>query len=126
MNLVSNAFEAMPGGGTIEVRTLDRSVVRPIVGYSYIEAGDYAILEISDTGVGIAERDIDKIFEPYFTTKDFGSGIGLTMVYKVVKEHMGDISVSSRPDKGTTFMITFPIPQREKHLLNYSGDNDEV
>ena len=103
MNIVKKAITAMPDGGILRVSTRRR--------------GDDAILRITDNGVGMNEEVLSKIFEPYFTTRDFGSGIGLTMVYKVVKEHMGDISVHSRPGTGTTFTITLPVPQREKHLL---------
>jgi len=112
LNIVKNAISAMPDGGTLTVRTVRR--------------GDAVVLSVADTGTGMSEEVLNKIFEPYFTTKDFGSGIGLTMVYKVVKEHMGDISVASQEGKGTTFTITLPVPQREKHLLHYSGEGDEV
>ncbi len=109
MNLVKNAISAMPDGGMLRVSTQTR--------------GDQALLRISDNGIGMTEEVRDKIFEPYFTTKDFGSGIGLTLVYKVVKEHMGDISVISKEGHGTTFTITLPLPQREKHLLGWKGDS---
>lgn len=109
MNLVKNAISAMPNGGTLRVSTQKR--------------GDQALLRISDNGNGMSSDVRDKIFEPYFTTKDFGSGIGLTLVYKVVKEHMGDISVISKEGHGTTFTITLPLPQREQHLLGWKGDS---
>ncbi|HKK49358.1 MAG TPA: ATP-binding protein [Alkalispirochaeta sp.] len=108
MNLVKNAISAMPNGGMLRVSTQKR--------------GDQALLRISDNGNGMSSDVRDKIFEPYFTTKDFGSGIGLTLVYKVVKEHMGDISVISKEGHGTTFTITLPLPQREQHLLGWKGD----
>ncbi len=108
MNLVKNAISAMPDGGMLRVSTQKR--------------GDQALLRISDNGTGMSPDVRDKIFEPYFTTKDFGSGIGLTLVYKVVKEHMGDISVISKEGQGTTFTITLPLPQREQHLLGWKGD----
>ena len=112
LNIVKNAISAMPEGGTLTVSTQQK--------------GDEVLLKIEDTGVGMSEEVLNKIFEPYFTTKDFGSGIGLTLVYKVVKEHMGDISVVSHEGKGSSFTITFPVPQREKHLLNWRGETDEV
>lgn len=112
LNIVKNAISAMPDGGTL--------------GASSLQQGDVVILKITDTGLGMSEETLNKIFEPYFTTKDFGSGIGLTMVYKVVKEHMGDISVVSQEGKGASFSMSFPVPQREQHLLNYEGGNDEV
>ena len=112
MNLVKNALAAMPNGGTLSFSTERR--------------GDEVLLRIMDTGEGISEENLGKIFEPYFTTKDFGSGIGLTLVYKVVKEHKGEISVVSQPGEGTTFSILFPIPQRVQHLLSWSGESGEV
>ncbi|MFP4066979.1 MAG: two-component system sensor histidine kinase NtrB [Spirochaetaceae bacterium] len=108
MNIVKNAIAAMPEGGTLSIRTRCR--------------GESVELSIEDTGEGMPEEVREKIFEPYFTTRDFGSGIGLTLVYKVVKEHMGEISVSSEEGQGSTFTITFPVPQREQHLLEWSGE----
>jgi len=112
LNIVKNAISAMPDGGVFTVSSRHQ--------------GDVVILKIKDTGLGMSEEVLNKIFEPYFTTKDFGSGIGLTMVYKVVKEHMGDISVVSQEGKGSSFSISFPVPQREQHLLNYEGGSSEV
>ncbi len=62
---------------------------------------------------------LDKVFEPYFTTKEFGSGLGLTIVYKIVKEHQAEIAVDSEPGKGTTMKLQFPIPQPERQLIDY-------
>jgi len=112
LNLIKNAISAMPEGGTITVTTRSN--------------GENVFLDISDTGIGISEELMDKIFEPYFTTKDFGSGLGLTVVYKIMKEHMGEIGVKSREGEGTTFTLTFPIPQKEQKLLGWKGENDEV
>jgi PAS domain S-box-containing protein len=109
MNIVKNGLAAMPEGGTLTVKTRCRS--------------DNVELVIRDTGEGMPEDVREKIFEPYFTTRDFGSGIGLTLVYKVVKEHMGEISVQSEEGKGSRFILTFPVPQREQHLLEWSGED---
>ena len=108
LNMIKNAISAMPDGGVLSVSTLQH--------------GNEALIRLSDTGSGIDDDVLEKIFEPYFTTKDFGSGIGLTLVYKVVKEHMGDISVISQKGKGTTFTIVLPVPQHEQQLLGYEGD----
>jgi len=105
LNIVKNAIAAMPEGGTLGVSTEQR--------------GGWLRLSISDTGAGIPEEILEKIFEPYFTTKDFGSGLGLTLVYKIVKEHLGDIQVTSKVGEGTTFTLAFPIPQKEKRLIAY-------
>ena len=60
-----------------------------------------------------------KIFEPYFTTKEFSSGLGLTLVFKIVKEHCGDIALKTKPNEGTTFYLNFPVQVGEKKLLGY-------
>jgi len=112
LNIVKNAIAAMPDGGSL---TIETSVHDDIV-----------YLNITDTGIGIPENIINKIFEPYFTTKEFGSGIGLTIVYKIIKEHLGDITVSSRENEGTTFCISFPVPQKEQRLLAYKGEIYEI
>jgi signal transduction histidine kinase len=69
--------------------------------------------------VGIEQENLDKIFEPYFTTKESGSGLGLTNVFKIIKEHRADISVDSQPGKGASFIISFPVPENEQQLLEY-------
>jgi PAS domain S-box-containing protein len=111
MNIVKNALAAMPEGGRLTVKTRCR--------------GENVELTIADTGEGMSEDVKEKIFEPYFTTKDFGSGIGLTLVYKVMKEHMGEISVKSEEGQGTTFVLSFPVPQREQHLLSWRGEGEQ-
>ncbi|MBN1525342.1 MAG: PAS domain S-box protein [Spirochaetales bacterium] len=110
LNLVQNSISAMPEGGTLKLETLRR--------------GQDVVLRIIDTGSGIPPDIMDKIFEPYFTTKDFGSGLGLTLVYKIIKEHMGEISVTSKEGKGTTFSISLEIPQSEKKLIGYGGKDE--
>jgi PAS domain S-box-containing protein len=107
LNLVKNAISAMPEGGELLIATR--------------HTGDEVELSISDTGVGMSDDVMAKIFEPYFTTREDGTGIGLTLVYKVVKEHMGDISVVSQPGKGSSFSLLFPVPQREQHLIDWGG-----
>ena len=107
LNLIKNAVAAMPEGGTLRVETR--------------RADGEALVRVSDTGTGIPDEIMDKIFEPYFTTKPFGTGLGLTIVFKIVKEHFGDISVSSRVGEGTTVTLSLPIPQKEKILIDYNG-----
>ncbi|MFP4510149.1 MAG: two-component system sensor histidine kinase NtrB [Spirochaetota bacterium] len=109
INLIKNSIHAMPEGGELRISTQQR--------------GDEVILRLSDTGTGMSDEVIHKIFEPYFTTKDTGSGIGLTLVYKIIREHMGDIAVMSEEGKGSTFTVTLPVPQREQHLIGWSGDS---
>jgi CheY-like chemotaxis protein len=95
-NLVFNAVEAMPEGGRIEIRTFQKD--------------GKVCIQISDTGIGIKEEVRKKIFEPFFTTKPFSNtGLGLSMVYGVIKRMRGDIDVESEVGKGTTFTISLPI-----------------
>jgi signal transduction histidine kinase len=70
--------------------------------------GQAAMLMVSDTGKGISPKNTKRIFDPFFTTKEGGSGLGLSIVYKIVETHGGDISVESQPERGTTFFLTFP------------------
>ncbi len=111
MNLVINAKDAMPNGGTITINTALAFLDKDEAGVANIKPGEYVKISISDTGKGIPEEDLPHIFEPFFTTKgkDKGTGLGLAMVYGIVKEHEGHITVRSIPNKGTTFDIYLPI-----------------
>ena len=109
LNLIQNAVAAMEGGGMITLKTEHKD--------------NDVVLHIIDTGTGISEKNLSKIFEPYFTTKERGSGLGLTLVFKIIREHRGELGVSSKEGEGTCFTITFPVPQRERRLLP-SGGND--
>lgn len=109
INILKNAISAMPDGGTLRVQT--------------VQKGNELLLKISDTGAGIPDEYMDKVFEPYFTTKDFGSGLGLTLVYKIVKEHMGDIEINSKVGEGTSITLSFPVPQKEKRLIGYNEES---
>ena len=76
---------------------------------------------VRDTGSGISEENIGKIFEPYFTTKKTGTGLGLTLVFKIIREHQGEIFVNSSPGKGTEFEIILPVYQKEKRMIAYNA-----
>jgi PAS domain S-box-containing protein len=111
MNLVSNAAEAMPRGGTIRISTENRYVDYPIGNYDAVPEGDYVVLKVADQGTGIAKDDLEKIFEPFFSRKKMGqsgTGLGMAVVYGTVKDHRGFIDVASQVGRGTTFTLYFP------------------
>ncbi len=114
MNLCLNARDAMPEGGRLVVETgdvyLDEEYVRQ---NPYMKTGRYALLTVSDTGVGMDEKTRERVFEPFFTTKgpDKGTGLGLSMVYGIVKQHGGFIHLYSEPGKGTAFKVYFPATE---------------
>ncbi len=118
MNLCLNASHEMEqSGGILEISVDHINLNRKAVnGYPDLTPGDYVKLSISDTGSGIDEKLIDRVFDPYFTTKEFGkgSGMGLAVVHGIVKSHGGSISVDSKLGKGTKFSVLFPV-FREKH-----------
>ncbi|MCL2804721.1 MAG: ATP-binding protein [Treponema sp.] len=106
LNLVTNAKSAMQDGGVLTIAT------------NYID--NEIRISICDTGVGISRDYLEKIFEPYFSTKETGTGLGLTQVYKIIKEHQGEITVDSEPGTGTDFRIILPTPQKEMRLIAYN------
>ena len=105
-NLVINAVQAMPAGG--QVRLLARNERLHGLERPPLPPGDYVHLAVSDTGVGIKGEHLERIFEPYFTTKQTGSGLGLATVYSIVRKHKGLIQVESEQGRGTTFHVRLP------------------
>jgi PAS domain S-box-containing protein len=104
VNIVVNAREAMPNGGRLNIRVAHRLDAKS----SDAGAGDFALLEISDSGIGMDEETRSKIFEPFFTTKSHGTGLGLASSYGIVKQHGGDVAVESQPGHGSRFRIAIP------------------
>jgi len=116
MNLVSNALEAMPEGGRLVIATENKYLKKPFVGYERIETGEYVLLKVSDTGLGISPEDIQRIFEPFYTKKKMGrsgTGLGMAIVWGTVRDHNGYIDVLSKVGEGTTFSLYFPVTQKE-------------
>ena len=114
-NLVLNAADAMPDGGTVVVSTRVGDLRnRHVTALPVLDPGVYVVLTVSDTGIGIAEDIRHRILEPFFTTKQAGkgTGLGLAMVYGIVKSHNGGIQVESSGKKGTTFSLYFPAASR--------------
>ena len=105
MNILDNAQYAIKGEGTVTI--------------SVKQEGERVVIKFSDTGEGIKKEDLKKVFEPFYTTKPVGqgTGLGMSITYRVIKNHNGEISVDSEVGKGTTFTIKLPI--------NYSGKKQE-
>jgi signal transduction histidine kinase len=118
MNLALNAGDAMPNGGTItfSTATVSDSDVKSINGATAAH-GSYIRLSIKDTGFGMERQTIEKIFVPFFTTKAKGTGLGLAVVSRIVKNHHGFIDVISEPGKGSTFIMFFPEAQKPAILV---------
>jgi two-component system, cell cycle sensor histidine kinase and response regulator CckA len=111
INLVVNARDAMPGGGTLTIRTANVDQTSPVRrGHEIMPAGEYVLIETGDTGVGIPRENLARIFEPFFSTKEVGSGtgLGLSTVYGIVKQTGGFIFVDSAPGRGAIFQIYLP------------------
>ena len=136
MNLVSNAAEAMLEGGSLTISTQNRYIDLPVNGYDEVREGDYVVLEISDTGIGIPAEDIDQIFQPFYTKKIMGrsgTGLGMAVVWGTVKDHKGYIDVQSAQGKGTTVTIDFPVTRKESNRNNtifeiedYKGQGESI
>jgi signal transduction histidine kinase len=98
LNLMINAVQAMPQGGTLRVSGLTRST----------DSGPLVEVAVRDTGTGINKADLTKVFEPFFSTKPEGNGLGLAIAYRIIEDHGGTIRVTSEPGAGTTFVLSFP------------------
>ncbi|HEY83332.1 MAG TPA: PAS domain S-box protein [Dehalococcoidia bacterium] len=109
-NLVINADEAMPGGGTIRIEARNTVIRRR--GALPLPRGNYVEIIVEDHGIGISEKHLGRIFEPYFTTKQKGSGLGLATTYSIIKSHDGYITVESKLGVGTTFHIYLPASKK--------------
>jgi len=136
MNLLSNAAEAMSTKGIITISTANVYLDRAINGYEKIAEGDYVKLTVSDDGMGIAPKDIEKIFEPFYTKKSMarsGTGLGMAVVWGTVKDHNGYIDIKSTEGAGTTITIYIPITReglKEKaaatSLDEYRGNGESI
>jgi two-component system, cell cycle sensor histidine kinase and response regulator CckA len=136
MNLVSNAAESISGKGEGTIRTESRYLDKPIRGNDELKEGDYAVLTVSDTGMGIPAENREKIFEPFYTKKTMGrseTGLGLAIVWGTVKDHNGYIDLQMEVGKGTAFMLYFPVmreeqiaPQQKEPIERYMGKRESV
>ncbi|TKB28016.1 response regulator [Desulfopila sp. IMCC35006] len=117
MNLLINSYEAIENQGSISITTENKYVDTPIKGYDTTVPGNYVVLTISDTGMGIPEDNLAKIFEPFYTSKIMGrsgTGLGMTVVWGTVKDHEGYLDVKSVPNNGTTITVFLPALMKEE------------
>ncbi|USO01763.1 MAG: response regulator [Alphaproteobacteria bacterium] len=128
INMVVNARDAMPKGGLIQIKTYNKIFNRrTIIGTEAIPQGSYVVLEVTDTGTGIDEENLSRIFDPFFSTKESGAGtgLGLSTVYGIVKQMDGFIGVETEVNIGTTFKVFLPrfIPNK---AVNISRKTEEI
>ena len=114
-NLLINADQAMPEGGIIEIHC--ENIVIKANEHLPLKKGDYVKILIKDNGIGISKDHLSKIFDPYFTTKHKGSGLGLATVYSIIKRHEGHIRIESEVDIGTIFHIYLPASEKRQKIL---------
>jgi len=136
MNLVSNAAEAQPSGGKIQISTRNQYIDRPVKSFEEIEEGEFAVLEVKDWGFGIAAEDIARIFEPFYTKKAMGrsgTGLGMAVVWGTTHDHSGYIDVETTEGIGTAFSLYFPVTRktdiRRKGLVlveEYMGEKETI
>jgi signal transduction histidine kinase len=109
VNLVKNAIQAMTTGGTLTLQTG--------------ETGDSVWVSVADTGGGIPQEQISRIFEPFYTTKKKGTGLGLMIVQRIIRAHNGRVEVESHAGRGATFRIWLPLHERKPRLLEEKNRN---
>jgi PAS domain S-box-containing protein len=135
LNLTVNAVDAMPNGGTLIIKTQNEKIPHNASSLSPdSRPGNFVCLSFFDSGEGIDKKVIPQIFEPFFTTKANGTGLGLSVVYGIVKQHNGWINVDSEPGGGTTFRIYFPAlvsseeenPEQELSLMEFGGNGEKI
>jgi len=128
MNLATNAFQAMEeSGGTLNVNLRQVTLDDSYSDLLSLKKGSYACLAVSDTGPGIEKQVVDKIFDPYFTTKerDKGTGLGLSVVHGLVQGMKGDITVYTEPGEGTEFHVYIPVAEKHSKDMPETQDDEE-
>jgi PAS domain S-box-containing protein len=136
MNMINNGAEAMSDGGTITLSTENADLHTPVKGYEIIEKGHYVKVTIADEGVGINEREMLRIFEPFYSNKKLGrsgSGLGMAVVWGTVKDHGGFFDIRSVEGKGTVFTLYFPTTDEEMNEVmptlsidGYQGNGEMI
>ncbi|MBA3035990.1 MAG: CHASE2 domain-containing protein [Desulfobacterium sp.] len=119
MNILNNAAEAMPAGGHIRLSSYNRYLDISLNLYEEIPAGEYVCISVADEGVGIADEDLEKIFEPFYSKKSMkrsGSGLGMTVVWATVKDHKGYIDLKSTEGEGTRIVLYLPATRESEEI----------
>ncbi len=135
MNLVTNAAEAIDGTGRIIIETRNQMIDESVSAQEFMDSGEYVVLRVTDTGSGIADKDLEHIFEPFYSKKVMGrsgTGLGLAVVWNTMQDHNGSISVSSN-NSGTTFDLFFPatrknvpVPEMNLQLDDLKGNGEQI
>ena len=120
-NIIINAVQAMPDGGEIIISAYNKYIDNNDMN---LPDGHYISIEIADNGIGINTNIMNRIFDPYFTTKQYGNGLGLAMASSIIKRHYGHIDVNSEINKGTTFTILLPATEKEAENKDKTVNND--
>lgn len=123
-NLVINAHQAMPGGGVIKVSAANETLGSN--SHRSLEAGDYVKISVEDQGAGIKEDDLGKIFDPFFSTKSGGHGLGLATSYSIIRKHNGDLCVQSQTGVGSRFDFYLPAFRKESARSSEPSQNKPV
>lgn len=120
MNLVNNAAEAMLNGGSVTIATRNKNLAERLLLSGRMRAGDYVEVTVTDNGVGIGRNDVERIFEPFYTTKSMGrsgTGLGMAVVWSSVQDHQGYIDIASQVGAGTTITLFFPTTSEKPRTL---------
>jgi CheY-like chemotaxis protein len=125
LHMVLNAIQSMPGGGIIMISAKNMMVQKGDL--MPLSEGNYVQISIADQGHGIPKKDLDKIFDPYYTTKEKGRGLGLAIAYSVIKRHNGYIKVESQTGSGTVFAIYLPVSEKAVDtILPEPGEEEKI
>ena len=127
MNLIVNAIDSMKKDGQLYISSDSQQITKLLSGHEAIDPGEYVLIKVKDTGSGIRPEDLDKIFEPYYSRKKMksrsGSGLGLSVVYGIIKDHHGYYDILTEVDKGTEFIIYLPIA-KDTQLITVEKQKD--
>ncbi len=123
-NLVINAMQSMPHGGRISISACNREILDD--DEIDLRKGRFVIITITDTGQGIPEKILKNIFDPYFTTREMGSGLGLAVSYSIIKKHAGHIAVNSKKGTGTTFRLFLPASHKRQGIVENKNEKKTV